>query len=250
MNKLDKKVAIISGAGSGIGWATAELFAENGARLILTDINGEALETAKQELGKKGAEVFTLVADTSKPEDNKKAVDLAIEKFGSLDIAFNNAGIGGSLTAVGDYPLEDWDKVIGVNLSGVFYGMHYQIPAMLETGKNPSIINTASVAGAVAIYGAAGYIAAKHGVVGLTKSAALDYGAQGLRVNAVAPGYISTPLLDGLDSETHKGLVGLHPIGRLGEAEEVAKLVLWLASDDSSFTTGGYYPIDGGYLAQ
>lgn len=248
--KLKGKAAIISGAASGIGLATATLFAKHGADLVLTDINAEALEKTKKELTESGTKVATLVADSSKPEDNEKTVELAMKEFGRLDIAVNNAGIGGELKPTGEYSIEAWDKVIAVNLSGVFYGMRYQIPAMLKSGGPAAIVNLASILGSAGSPGIPAYTAAKHGVVGLTKTSALEYSAHGIRVNAVGPGYIDTPLLEALDEEQYGGLVAMHPIGRLGKAEEVANIILFLASEDSSFVTGGYYPIDGGYLAQ
>jgi NAD(P)-dependent dehydrogenase (short-subunit alcohol dehydrogenase family) len=150
---------------------------------------------------------------------------------------------------VGEYPVEGWDKVIAINLSGVFYGMRYQIPEMLKNGKG-SIINVASILGSVGFANSAAYVAAKHGVVGLTKSAALEYSAKAIRVNSVGPAFINTPMLKDLDKDLLSQLVNAHPIGRLGEADEVAQLFLWLASEKSSFATGAYYPIDGGYLAQ
>ena len=179
----------------------------------------------------------------------EKSVAFAIERFGRLDVAVNNAGIGGDIAKTADYGLEGWDKVIAVNLSGVFYGMKHQIPAMLRSGGG-SIVNIASIMGSVAARDTAGYVAAKHGVVGLTKTAALEYAEDGIRVNAVGPGYIDTPLLQVLDKATYDGLVGLHPIGRLGRPEEVAELVLFLASDRASFITGRYHVADGGYTAQ
>jgi len=172
-----------------------------------------------------------------------------LRQFGKLDIAVNNAGIGGAQQPVGEYPIEAWDKVIAINLSGVFYGMRYQIPAMLKNGAG-SIINVASILGSVGFANSAAYVAAKHGVVGLTKSAALEYSAKGIRVNSVGPAFIKTPLLKGLDKDLLNQLIKVHPIGRLGEADEVAQMFLWLASDKASFATGAYYPIDGGYLAQ
>lgn len=166
-----------------------------------------------------------------------------------MDIAINNAGIGGVQHPVGEYPIDAWDKVISVNLSGVFYGMRYQIPAMLKNG-NGSIINVASILGSVGFANSAAYVAAKHGVVGLSKSAALEYSAKGIRVNSVGPAFIKTPLLKDLDKDLLSQLVNVHPIGRLGEPQEVAELFLWLASDRATFVTGSYYPVDGGYLAQ
>jgi NAD(P)-dependent dehydrogenase (short-subunit alcohol dehydrogenase family) len=175
--------------------------------------------------------------------------EAALDRFGALHIACNNAGIAGELNPVGELSADGWRKVIEVNLSGVYYAMRAQIPRMLETGGG-SIVNMASVFGQVGTAGASGYVAAKHGVVGLTQTAAIEYASQGVRVNAVGPGYIDTPLLENLPADTRSGLVGLHPIGRLGRAEEVAELVAWLSSDRARFVTGAYYPIDGGYLAQ
>jgi NAD(P)-dependent dehydrogenase (short-subunit alcohol dehydrogenase family) len=177
-------------------------------------------------------------------------VDRAISQYGGLHIAVNNAGIGGPLQPVGEYPIEGWDKVISINLSGVFYGMRYQIPAMLNSGGG-SIVNISSILGKVGTPNAAAYVSAKHGLIGLTETAALEYAAKNIRVNSIGPGYIITPLLTNtLDEAAMKGLVGLHPIGRLGKSEEVAELALFLNSDKSSFVTGSYYNIDGGYLAQ
>jgi NAD(P)-dependent dehydrogenase (short-subunit alcohol dehydrogenase family) len=172
-------------------------------------------------------------------------------------VACNNAGISGPNLPTADYPIEEWARVIRVNLSGVFYGMKYQIEAMLRNSPRPSgargsIVNVASILGAVGFATAPAYAAAKHGVVGLTHSAALEYSAQGVRVNAVGPGFIRTPMIESLegDAATLAMLVAAHPIGRLGEAEEVAELVAWLASDRASFVTGSYHPVDGGYLAR
>ena len=170
----------------------------------------------------------------------------AVEKFGRLDIACNNAGIGGPQAPTADYPLDGWAQVIGINLSGVFYGMKYQLPTMLKNGGG-AIINMASILGAVGFAGAPAYAAAKHGVVGLTQTAALEYSAQGVRINAVGPGFIHTPMISALEDNkaVNDMLVAAHPIGRLGRAEEVAELVLWLSSEKASFVTGAYYPVDG-----
>ena len=247
--ELKDKVALITGAASGIGESTAMLFAKEGAKVVLTDIDEEkgnkVLEKIKQQRG----EGIFIKADTSNPSDSKKSVDKAVEEFGKLDIAVNNAGIGGAQAPVGEYAIEDWDKVIAINLSGVFYGMRYQIPAMLKNGSG-SIINVASILGSVGFANSSAYVAAKHGVLGLTKTAALEYSSKGIRVNSVGPAFIKTPLLDSLDEELLNQLVNVHPIGRLGESIEVAHMFLWLASDRASFATGAYYPIDGGYLAQ
>ena len=201
-----------------------------------------------EEIKKNGGDAFYIKADSSKPEDNEALVKQTIEKYGALDIAVNNAGIGGPLGATGEYPIDGWQKVIDINLSGVFYGLRYQIPAMQKGG---SIVNIASILGSAGTKFSPAYVAAKHGVVGLTKAAALEYADKKIRINSVGPGYIKTPLvINTLDKPMLDALVGLHPIGRLGEAEEIAELILWLASPKSSFVTGAYYPADGGYLAQ
>jgi NAD(P)-dependent dehydrogenase (short-subunit alcohol dehydrogenase family) len=249
MKLLEKKVAIITGAGSGIGKATAMLFAEHGSKVVVSDISEANGKGAVDEIKKKGGEAFFIKADSSKPEDNESLVKQTIEKYGSLDIAVNNAGIGGPFGLTGEYPVDGWKKVIDINLSGVFYGLRYQIPAMGEKGG--SIVNIASILGSAGAKSSPAYVASKHGVIGLTKAAALEYADKKIRINSVGPGYIKTPLvLNSLDKAALDALVGLHPIGRLGEAEEIAELILWLASPKSSFVTGAYYPADGGYLAQ
>ena len=247
--ELKGKVALITGAASGIGESTALLFAKEGARVFLTDIDNEKGEKLAKKINEDGGEAVFFKADISKAQDSENSVTQAVKKFGKLDIAVNNAGVGGPQHPVGEYPVEGWDKVIAINLSGVFYGMRYQIPEMLKNGKG-SIINVASILGSVGFANSAAYVAAKHGVVGLTKSAALEYSAKGIRVNSVGPAFINTPMLKDLDKDLLSQLVNADPIGRLGEADEVAQLFLWLASEKSSFATGAYYPIDGGYLAQ
>lgn len=249
MKILSGKTAIVTGGGSGIGRAIAILYAAQGAKVVVSDISEKGgNETVEQVKAKDGEAVF-VKADTSKPEDNKNLVDAAVKQFGALHIAVNNAGIGGPISPTGEYPIDGWDKVIAINLSGVFYGMRYQIPAMIKAGGG-SIVNMASILGKVGTKGSPAYVAAKHGVIGLTETAALEYASQNIRINAVGPGYIETPLLSGLDENTHKALITLHPMGRLGRSEEVAELSLWLNSDKASFVTGSYYNVDGGYLAQ
>lgn len=249
MKNLESKVAIITGAGSGIGKATALLFAKEGAKVVVSDISEKNGDSVVEEIKKAGGEAFFVKADSSKAEDNEALVKQTIDKYGALDIAVNNAGIGGPLGLTGEYPIDGWQKVIDINLSGVFYGLRYQIPAMLTKGG--SIVNIASILGQAGTKYSPAYVAAKHGVVGLTKAAALEYADKNIRINSVGPGYIKTPLVvNSLDEATLNGLVGLHPIGRLGEAEEIAELILWLASSRSSFVTGSYYAADGGYLAQ
>ncbi|MAN27605.1 MULTISPECIES: SDR family NAD(P)-dependent oxidoreductase [Mesonia] len=250
MKTLEDKVALITGAGSGIGKSTALLFAEHGAKIIVTDINEEHGTSVVKEIESNGGEAIFIKADTSKPKDSEMTVQKSIEKFGKLDIAVNNAGIGGPAEPIGNYPIDDWDKVISINLSGVFYGMRYQLPEMEKAGKG-SIINVASILGQVGFANSCAYVAAKHGVVGLTKNAGIEYGKTGVRVNAVGPAFIETPLVkDSLSEEAYNSLAEMHPMGRLGRPHEVAELFLWLASDKASFATGAYYPLDGGYLAK
>ena len=249
MKLLENKVAIITGGGSGIGESIAILFALEGARVVVSDIDEKNGNRVVSEIKSKSGDALYVKADTSNPEDNKRLVDETIKKYGGLHIAVNNAGIGGPIAPVGEYPIDGWDKVIAVNLSGVFYGMRYQIPAMLQSDGG-SIINMASILGSVSFASSSAYVAAKHGVVGLTKNAAVEYAAKNIRVNSIGPGFILTPLIENnLDKDTLNFLATKHPIGRLGEPEEVAELALWLASSKSSFVTGSYYTIDGGYTA-
>jgi NAD(P)-dependent dehydrogenase (short-subunit alcohol dehydrogenase family) len=247
--QFENKVAIVTGAGSGIGEAIARQLAEQGAMVVAADLNEKGASQVAAAIERDGRTAVGIRQDVGDPVSVKKSVEFALEKFGRLDVAVNNAGITGDLAPLADYSLEGWDRVIAVNLSGVFYGMKYQIPAMLRSGGG-SIVNIASILGSVAARDSAGYNAAKHGVVGLTKTAALEYSKDGVRVNAIGPGYIDTPLLQALEKEVYDGLVGLHPIGRLGKPEEVAQLALFLASDRASFVTGSYHLVDGGYTAQ
>jgi NAD(P)-dependent dehydrogenase (short-subunit alcohol dehydrogenase family) len=250
MKTLENKTAIVTGSGSGIGRAIALLYAAEGAKVVVSDIDGQAGGDTVAAIKKAGGEAIFVKSDTSRPDESEKLVGDAVKAFGGLHIAVNNAGIGGPLAEVGQYPVDGWDKVIAINLSGVFYGMRFQIPALLASGGG-SIVNIASILAKVGTRNSAAYVAAKHGVVGLTETAALEYANQGVRINAIGPGYIVTPLLTrSLSEEAMAALKGLHPMGRLGTAEEVAELALWLNSDKASFVTGSYYNVDGGYLAQ
>lgn len=248
---LKDKVMIVTGASAGIGRAVALVCAREGAKLVLSDLNVVTGEETAALVRKQGGEAVFVATDVSKPQDSKTLVDAAVKQFGRLDLACNNAGIGGVSAATADYPLEAWDQVISVNLSGVFYGMQQQIKAMMKTGGG-AIINIASILGAVALAKSPAYTAAKHGVVGLTQAAAIEYGKSNIRINAVGPGFIRTAMTSGMekDEATLNALIAAHPIGRLGKVEEVAELVAWLASDRASFVTGSYYPVDGGYLAR
>jgi NAD(P)-dependent dehydrogenase (short-subunit alcohol dehydrogenase family) len=243
------KVAIVTGGGSGIGEATALTMGRSGAKVMVADYDKEAGDRVTEAIKTDGGEATFVAVDVSNRDEVETMVKTTVETYGGLHVAVNNAGIGGAQALTADYPVESWDQVIAVNLSSVFYGMKYQIPAMIESGGG-SIINMASILGSVGFAQSVAYVAAKHGVVGMTKSAAIEYSAQGVRVNSVGPGFIKTPLLEkNLDAETMDALVGLHPIGRLGEAQEVADLVTFLGSDAAYFCTGGYYLVDGAYTA-
>ena len=248
---LKDKVALVTGASSGIGRAVALGWAREGAKVVVSDVDLQGGEATVAMVRAAGGDALFVAANVGKPSDCEALVARTVAHYGRLDIACNNAGISGPSAATADYPLDGWDQVIHINLSGVFYGMKYQIAAMLQGGGG-SIINMASILGAVGFAAAPAYTAAKHGVLGLTKAAALEYSAQGIRVNAVGPGFIHTPLISALeqDAGVNAALVGAHPIGRLGQPEEVAELVTWLASSKASFVTGAYYPVDGGYLAR
>lgn len=244
------KVAIVTGGSSGIGKATALAFAKKGAKVVVVDWieNSETLNLIKDL----GGEVLFVKCDVSKAADVKAMIEKTIAVFGRLDYAFNNAGIEGTSAPIQDCSEENWDKTIGINLKGIWLCMKYEIPEMLKQGKGV-IINCSSVAGLVGFSGLPAYVASKHGVIGLTKTAALECAKLGIRVNAVCPGVIQTPMMDrltGNKKEAEEQFTGLEPVGRFGQPEEIANAVVWLCSDEASFVTGLAMPVDGGFVAQ
>ena len=252
MNNLKGKTAIVTGGASGIGEAAALLYAEHGCNVVVSDVQEDKGHKLVEKIKRTGGVAIFIKADVSNAADCENLINKTSEAFGGVDVAFNNAGIGGESNAVADMSIAGWKKVIDVNLNSVFYCMKYELMQMQKQGSG-AIVNNSSILGQVGFANAAGYVAAKHGVVGLTQNAALEYSAKGIRINAIGPAFINTPLLTeaGMDDNVKQSvLVPLHPIGRLGESKEVAELVVWLSSDEASFVTGSYYPIDGGYLAR
>jgi len=248
MGFLDNKVALVTGAGSGIGLAIAESYAKEGAKVIVSDINEEHGKQAVEKIKSVGGEASFVKADTSKAEEVEALIKSTVEIYGRLDVACNNAGIGGEQKLTGEYGLDSWRKVLNVNLDGVFYGCKYQLEQMEKNGGGV-IVNIASIHGTVAAPLSSAYTASKHAVVGLTKNIGAEYGQKNIRCNAVGPAYIETPLLESASGDMKEALVAKHPMGRLGTSQEVAELVLFLSSDKASFMTGGYYLVDGGYTA-
>jgi len=253
MSRLTGKVAVVTGAASGIGEATAKLFAGEGASLVLADWDADRGEQVAEAVRQNGAKAVFVKTDVSKPEDVQAMINAAVQNYGRLDVIFNNAGIEGEMNKpTADCTLENWHRVIAINLTGVFLGMKYAIPEMLKGGGG-SIINTASIAGIVGFAGIPAYCAAKGGVVQLTKTAAIEYAKQNVRVNVICPGVIATPMVDraiGGSEEARKAFTATEPVGRFGTAEEVANVALFLASDESSFCTGAPFIVDGGFVAE
>lgn len=248
--RFDGKTVIVTGGGSGIGAATAEELASSGATVIVADLNLEHAEQVVQGVTDKGGKAYPFAVDVAKVDQVKAMVDFAVAKTGALYGIVNNAGIGGPAAPTGSYDLEGWQRVIDINLSGVFYGMRFAIPEIEKAGGG-AVVNVASILGSVGFANSTAYVSAKHAVVGATKNAALEHAAGGVRVNSVGPGFIQTPMVaDALDEATLKFLEGKHALNRLGRSEEVAALIVFLLSERASFITGSYHLVDGGYTAQ
>lgn len=244
------KVALVTGAASGIGAAVALQLAVGGASVVVADMDWEGAQETESAIKQAGGRAAAFRLDVAEASEVEALIAFTEETFGSLHMAVNNAGIGGPSAPTADYPLEDWKKVIDVNLNSVFFCMKYEIAAMLRTGGG-AIVNMASILGSVGFSGSSAYVSAKHGMLGLTKAAAIEYAAQGIRVTAVGPGFIDTPLLSkNLDADTLASVAALHPVKRLGRPEEVAALTCFLLSNQASFITGSYHLVDGGYVAQ
>jgi NAD(P)-dependent dehydrogenase (short-subunit alcohol dehydrogenase family) len=251
MKGLSGKVAVITGASSGIGLAIAQAFAAEGLKVVIADVADGS--EAVQMIQKSGGDAIFVRTDVTQADAIQALVNTTVQTFGRLDIGVNGAGIGGSAATTGEYSEQDWKRVIDINLTGVWLCMKYELQQMLKQGGGV-IVNMASILGWVGFATSPAYVAAKHGVLGLTKTAAIEYATQNIRINAVCPAFIATPLLENAGmtegSEAYDMLISLHPMKRLGKPEEVADLVLWLCSDGASFVTGSAYLVDGGYVAQ
>jgi NAD(P)-dependent dehydrogenase (short-subunit alcohol dehydrogenase family) len=251
---LEGKVALITGAGSGIGRATSLLFAEKGAKLVLADVDVGGNEETARLVAERGGEALSVRCDVTDSAQVRALVAAGVERFGALDCAFNNAGIGGASAALADYDEQAWNQVIAVNLTGVFLCMQSELRQMVQQGGG-AIVNAASLVGVMGYQYLAGYAAAKHGVVGLTRTAALEYATHGIRVNAVCPGWIETPMVmdegpaPASDPEVYAAIAGMAPMKRLGMPIEIAQAVAWLCSDEASFVTGHPLIVDGGVAA-
>jgi NAD(P)-dependent dehydrogenase (short-subunit alcohol dehydrogenase family) len=252
MNGIQDSVAIVTGASSGIGRAAARRFAEEGARVVAADVDADGGSGTVEAIRDAGGEATFVETDVSDRADAEAMVETAVDRYGGLDFAFNNAGIEGRNDSLVDQGDDDWERVIDINLKGVFLGLRTEIPAMLDDGGGV-IVNTSSIAGVVGFQGVSPYVASKHGVIGLTKTAALEYGREGVRVNAISPGVIETPMVDraaAANPEMIDGVSEATPMGRVGDPEEIGDAAVWLCSDDASFVTGETLVIDGGYVSQ
>jgi NAD(P)-dependent dehydrogenase (short-subunit alcohol dehydrogenase family) len=250
--RVDGKVALITGAGSGIGRATALVFAKEGAKVVVADIVVAGGEETVRMIKGAGGEAIFVKTDVTRAAEVEALVKKTVETYGRLDCAFNNAGIEGEMAPTADCTEENWDRVVNIDLKGVWLCMKYEIPQMLQQGGG-AIVNTASVAGLVGFQGIPAYVASKHGVNGLTKTAALEYAKSGIRVNSVCPGVIHTPMIERFFStnpQVSEAMSALEPVGRLGKPEEIGEAVLWLCSDAASFVTGLPMAVDGALTAQ
>lgn len=250
--RVNGKIVLVTGGGSGIGRATALVFAREGAKVVIADVVVSGGEETVRLIKAAGGEAVFVKADVSKAADVEALIKQTVDTYGRLDCAFNNAGIEGDMASTADCTEENWDRTVAIDLKGVWLCLKYEIPQMLKQGGG-AIVNTASVAGLVGFSGLPAYVAAKHGVNGLTKTAALEYAKAGIRVNAVCPGVIKTPMVDRLfSSQPHAGeaIAALEPVGRLGKPEEIGEAVVWLCSDAASFVTGLPMAVDGGLVAQ
>jgi NAD(P)-dependent dehydrogenase (short-subunit alcohol dehydrogenase family) len=267
MTKMfEKKVALVTGAASGIGRATAVAFGREGARVIVSDADGRSGEETVHLVRQAGGEALFCRCDVTRSQDIEAMLAGTNKAYGQLDVAFNNAGIEGVMAPCGDYPEDAWTKVLNTNLTGVFLCMKAEIGQMLKQDRGGVIVNNSSILGKVGLSGASAYVAAKHGVLGLTKTAAIEYAPKNIRINAVCPAFIQTPMIEralfdplrkpgepgnpDAIAEAMLGLANLHPMKRIGQANEVAEAVLWLCSPKASFVTGEGLLVDGGYVAQ
>jgi NAD(P)-dependent dehydrogenase (short-subunit alcohol dehydrogenase family) len=245
-DRFTDRVVFITGAASGIGRATALAFAAEGARLAILDRSANALEEVKTSVKNAGAEVMAIACDVSSPEQVQAAVTQIVDRFGRLDIAFNNAGVENKAAPVHEIDLAEWDRILGINLRGTFVCMKHELTQMVKQSGGV-VVNTSSGAGICGVAGNTAYAASKHAIIGLTRSAALDYAKQNIRVNAVLPGNIETPMMDRFTGGDIQKAIDLEPVGRLGKPEEIAEAVLWMASDLGGFVTGAATVIDGGW---